>query len=101
MGRPGPWEGLGAGGRRVPGRRGGAQLGHIWPERRRTKWDRRPPFIPRDEGRYRFLLTLGAQGFLGTSPPPTPPTWGRDEEISSRPREGIYKVLSPWNLVLR
>lgn len=28
-----------------------AQLGHIWPERGGTKWSRRPPFIPRGEGR--------------------------------------------------
>lgn len=52
-------------GRRVPGRRGGAQLGHIWPERRGTKRNRRPPFIPRGEGRPSLHLAKGRPGNPG------------------------------------
>lgn len=43
----------------------GAQLGHIWPERRGTKWDRKQPFIPREAGRPQFLLATGRREDFG------------------------------------
>lgn len=39
-----------------------AQLAHIWPERRGTKWNRRRPFVPRREAR--------PGGFRGRPVPP-------------------------------
>lgn len=77
----------GGGGRRVPGRRGGAQLGHIWPERGGTKWNRRLPFIPRGAGRpYFHLANRRPEDFGGTNTP----TLVRESR----------KLARGWNLVL-
>lgn len=93
VGQPSPWEGPGAGARRVPGRRGGAQLGHPYVARaQRDQMGQKAAFRPARGG----AASASDFGALTLSPAST---LGREEGIRSGLGMESGKVFSRWNLV--